>query len=71
MRLGDPGGAMGVVVKMKFPKSMDFADMFGFSVDGRKRLSVMRSCESNEDQRCIGKSFGREHKPEIKWFLNV
>ena len=69
--MGDPGGAMGVRLKSKGPCSAVCADILGLVLDARMRLSVRTACGTRRHQRCIGKLSGVEHKPTMKWYLQV
>ena len=66
-----PGGARGVALKSWIPWSYSWADSFGLILDVCSMLRVSSAWSSRRHHRCKGKFLSTEHKPLMKWFLNV
>ena len=66
-----PGGARGVALKSCTPWSCSWADRFGLILDMHKMFKVSSAWFSRRHHRCSGKFLSTEHKPLMKWFLNV
>ena len=66
-----PGGANGVVLKSSMPCSCSWAERFGLILDVCNMFNVSSAWSSRQHHRCRGKFLSTEHKPLMKWFLNV
>ena len=49
-----PGGAMGVLLKSKYPPNSISAESFGFDLAGIIRLNAIWACLKRRHHRCIG-----------------
>lgn len=67
----EPGGAIGLCMKLYSPCNAVCADIFGDMFDGRSKLRVRTSCGMRRHHRCIGKAGGRDDNPAMKWSLKV
>ena len=66
-----PGGARGVLVKSNCPFNCAYTLILGFTQDVYRRLSVNTACGINMFHKTIGNLGLVEHKPAIKWCLNI
>jgi hypothetical protein len=66
-----PDGANGVVLYSNDPKTWAYAESFLFSLELRRRFSVMMAWLMRRHHRCMGKWPSTVLRPAMKWALNV
>ena len=66
-----PEGINGVTLKLNFLHSIVYDDNDGLRREDRRKLSVIAVCCISLSQAGAGTMVSQEHKPAIKWFLNV
>ena len=66
-----PGGANGVLLKLKFPKRYAYADNFGLTCAFLSRFNVVVYCGRSLSHSSIGKVGSKDTNPAKKWFLKV
>jgi hypothetical protein len=66
-----PGGARGVLLKLKMPLNCALAESLGLRREPRMRFNVTMACGRTRSHRWRGKSLWMLHEPPIKWFLKV
>ena len=66
-----PGGANGVLLKLKIPNRKAFAERAGLVLEERRRLRVSSAWKSRRSHSPRGKSGGKEARLAKKWCLKV